>query len=122
MDARYNSRTRSHHNLHRATHQNAYFSGPARQMGAGAGGLGRFAMRNGVVAIPVVRRYILPVAKEIGRNLMEAAIPEIGQLLAGKKGPCGKILKRVAETAAKKTVKTSAPGFSGYHHYLNQQL
>ena len=65
MDARYDSQTRSHHNLYRATHQNASFSGPARQVGAGAGGLGPFAMRNGRVTIPIVRRYILPVAKEI---------------------------------------------------------
>ena len=98
---------------HHATHQNASFSGPARQMGAGAGGLGAFALRMGRVAIPVVRRYILPVAKQLGRNLLEAAVPEIGQVLAGKKRPSGKMLKHVAETATKKTVKTSAPRFSG---------
>ena len=90
-----------------------HFSGPARRMGAGAGGLGSFAMRMGRVAIPVVRRYILPVAKQLGRNLLEAAIPEIGQVLAGKKRPSGKMLNYVAETATKKTVKTSAPRFSG---------
>ena len=81
-------------------------------MGAGAGGLGAFAMRMGRVATPVVRRYILPVAKQLGRNLLEAAIPEIRQVLAGKKRPSGKMLKHVAETATKKTVKTSAPRFS----------
>ena len=85
----------------------------ARQMGAGAGGLGAFAMRMGRLAIPVVRRYILPVAKQFGRNLLEAAIPEIDQVLAGKKRPGGKMLKHVVETATKKTVKTSAPRFSG---------
>ena len=112
MDAHYDSQIRSNHNHHHATHQNASFSGPARQMGAGAGGLGAFAMRMGRVAIPVVRRYILPVAKQLGRNLLEAAIPEIGQVLAGRKRPSGKMLKHVAETATKKTVKTSAPRFS----------
>ena len=40
-------------------------------------------------------------------------MPEIGQVLAGKKRPSGKMLKHVAETATKKTVKTSAPRFSG---------
>ena len=112
MDAHYDSQIRSNHNPHHATHQNASFSGPARQMGAGAGGFGAFAMRMGRVAIPVVRRYILPVAKQLG-NLLEAAIPEIGQVLAGKKRPSGKMLKHVAVTATKKTVKTSAPRFSG---------
>ena len=81
----------------------------ARQMGAGAGGLGAFAMRMGIVAIQVVRRYILPVAKQLGRNLLEAAIPEIGRVLTGKKRPIGKMLKHNEETATKKTVKTSAP-------------
>ena len=54
-------------------------------MGAVAGGLGAFAMRMGRVAIPVMRKYILPVARHIGKKLLEAAIPEIGQVLAGKK-------------------------------------
>ena len=113
MDAHYDSQIGSNHNPHHATHQNASFSGPARQMGAGAGGLGAFAMRMGRVAIPVVRRYILPVAKQLGRNLLEVAIPEIGQVLAGKKRLSGKMLKHIAETATRKTVKTSAPRFSG---------
>ena len=43
-----------------------------------------FAMRMGGVAIPVVRRYILPEAKKPGRNFFEAAIPENCQVLAGK--------------------------------------
>ena len=111
MDAHYHSQIRRNHNHHHATHQNASFSGPVRQMGAGAGGLGAFAMRMGRMAFPVVRKYILPVAKELGRNLLEAAIPEIGQVLADKKRPSGKMLKHVVETANKKTVKTSAPIF-----------
>ena len=111
MDAKHDSQIRNNHNHHRATHQNASFSGPARQMGAGAGGLGAFAMRNERVALPVVRRYTLLVAKQLGRILLEAAIPEIAQVLAGKKRPSGKMLKHVAETAIKKTVKTSAPRF-----------
>ena len=113
MDAHYDSQTRSNHNHHHATHQNASFSGPAGQMGEGAGGLGAFAMRMGRVAIPVVRRHILPVIKQLGKNLLEAAIPEIGQVLAGKERPSRKMLKHVAETATKKTAKTSVPRVSG---------
>ena len=63
---------------HPTAQQNATFCGPARQMGACAAGLGTFAMRMGRVAVPVVRKYIVPVAKHIGKNLLEAAIPEIG--------------------------------------------
>ena len=78
MDAQYDSQIRSKHNQHHATPQNRSYSGPGRQMGAGAGGLGAFATRMGRVPTPVVRRYILPVAKHLGRNLLVAAIPEIG--------------------------------------------
>ena len=113
MDALFDSQKRSNHNHHHATHQNASFSGPARQMGTGAGGVGASAMRMGRVANPVVRRYILLVAQQLERNLLGTAIPEIGQVLAGKKRPSGKVLKHVAETATKKTVKTSDPRFSG---------
>ena len=51
-----------------------------------------------------IQLYILPVAKQLGRNLFEVAVPEIGQVLAGGKRPSGKMLKHVAETATKKTV------------------
>ena len=88
MNAHYDSQIKSHNRP--TAQQNATFCGPARQMGAGAGGLGAFAMRMGRVAIPVVRKYILLVAKHIGKNLLEAAIPEISQVLAGKKDPIAK--------------------------------
>ena len=87
----------------RKTQQNAAFCGPARQMGAGAGDMGAFAMRMGRVAIPIVRKYILPVAKQVGKNLLEAAIPEFGQILADRKRPSGRRPKHVAETTAEKS-------------------
>ena len=82
-------------------------------MGAGAGGLGAFAMRIGRVAIPVGRKYILPVAKHIGKSLLEAAIPAIGHVLAGKKRPNSKMLKHVAETAAEKSLRKYPSELSG---------
>ena len=111
MDAHYDSQIKSHN--HPTAQQNTTFCGPARQMGAGAGGLGAFAMRIGRVAIPVVRKYILPVAKHIGKNLLEAAIPEIGQVLAGKNRPNSKMLKHVAETPAQKSLRKSPSVLSG---------
>ena len=108
MGAHYVSQIWSNHNHHRATHQNASFSGPARQTGAGVGWLGRVCHAMERVAIPVLRRYILSVAKQLGRNLLEAAVPEGGQVSAGKKRPSGKMLKHVAKTATKKSVKISA--------------
>ena len=82
-------------------------------MGAGAGGFGAFAMRMGRVAIPVVRKYILPVAKYIGKNLFEAAIPEIDQVLTGEKRLNSEMLKHVAETAAEKSLRKSPSVLSG---------
>ena len=77
MDAHYDSQIKSV-----VAHTN--YSGPARQMGSG-GGLGAFAVRMGRVAIPLVRKYVLPVARQVGKNMLETAIPEIGDVLTGKK-------------------------------------
>ena len=49
------------------------FRGPARQYGSG--GLGAFAMRMGRVAIPLVKQYVMPVAKELGKNLLSSFVP-----------------------------------------------
>ena len=111
MDAHYDSQIKSQN--HPTAQQHATFSGPARQMGAGAGSLVEFAMRMGRVTIPVVRKYILHVAKHTGKNVLEAAIPEIGQVLAGKKRRNSKMLKQVAETAAEKSLQKSPAELSG---------
>ena len=76
----------------------AAHGGPARQFGSGAAGLGALAVRVGRCALPLLKKYALPLAKKLGKNLVTAAIPEIGQVIAGKK----KI-----RTAAKDSVKKS---------------
>ena len=84
------------------------YSGSARQMGSG-GGLGAFAVRMGRVAIPLVRKYVLPVARQVGKNLLETAIPEIGDVLTGKKKPNRKLLASVAKKTAAKTMSKNLP-------------
>ena len=59
--------------------------GPARQFGSGAAGLGALAVRIGRCTLPLLKKYALSIAKKVGRNLVSAAIPEIGQMIAGKK-------------------------------------
>ena len=103
MDAHYDSQIKSHNPP--IAQQSATFCGPARQMGAGAGGLGAFAMRMGRVAIPVVRKYILPVAKHMGKNLLEAAIPEIGQVFGRQK----KAQWQNAETCCRNRCREKSP-------------
>jgi hypothetical protein len=58
------------------------FSGPLRQRGAGFGAL---AAGIGRVAIPLLRRYVAPVAKRVGKELIQAAIPELASVIRGKK-------------------------------------
>ena len=81
------------------------FRGPARQYGSG--GLGVFAMRMGRVAVPLVKKYFVPVAKDFGQNLASAFVPEIPKIVAGKKPP-RKALKGSLKKSVEKTVKTSA--------------
>ena len=53
------------------------FRGPARQHRSG--GLEAFAMRKGCVAIRLVKQYVMPVAKEFGKNLLSSFVPEISK-------------------------------------------
>ena len=105
MDAHYDSQTKS-------VVADTIYSGPARQTGSG-GGLGAFAVRMGRVAIPLVRKYVLPVAREVGKNLLETAIPGIGDVLTGKKKPNRKLLASVAKKTAAKTMSKNLPAGVG---------
>ena len=100
MDAHYDSQIKY------VAHTN--YCGPARQMGSG-GGLRAFVVRMGRVAIPIVRKYVLPVARQVGKNLLETAIPEIGDVLADKKKPNRKLLASVAKKTAAKTMTKNIP-------------
>ena len=100
MDQHYDSQI-----LSKVSSSATTFRGPARQYGSG--GLGAFAMRMGRVAVPLVKKYFVPVAKEFGRNLVSAFVPEIPKIVAGKKPP-RKALKESLKKSVEKTVKTSA--------------
>ena len=76
MDAHYHFQIRQQH-------QQSTFHGPARQFGSG--GMGAFAMRKGRVAMPLMKKYIFPVAKELGRNLVSSFLPEFTSIVSGKK-------------------------------------
>ena len=76
MDSHYEAQIRA---------SSTYSGGHARQFGSGAAGLGALAVRVGRSALPFLRKYALLLAKKVGRNLIEAAIPELGQALRGKK-------------------------------------
>ena len=76
--------------------------GPARQFGSGSAGLGALAVRVGRCALPRVKKYALPLAKKLGRNLVTAAIPKILQIIAGKKK-----IRKAAKNSVKRSISKS---------------
>ena len=80
------------------------FRGPARQYGSG--GLGAFAMRMGRVAIPLVKQYVMPLAKEFGKNLLSSFVPEISNVISGRKRP-NIVLKETLKKSASKTIAST---------------
>ena len=59
-----------------------YYKGIGRQRGRGFGDLAQFIGRT---AIPFLRKYILPAAKRVGANLLEFPVPEVADVVSGKK-------------------------------------
>ena len=63
-------------------------------------GLGALAQVIGRIAIPFLRKYIVPAAKRVGANLLVFAAPEIGEVISGRKS-----FKSAAKSVGKKTLK-----------------
>ena len=79
-----------------------HFAGHYRQRGSGFGAL---ALGIGRVALPIARKFILPTAKKVGRELLSQAVPEIMNVFAKKQTP-----KRALKNVVKKTVKKQLGG------------
>lgn len=79
-----------------------HFSGHYRQRGSGFGalaaGIGRFAL-------PLAKKFILPAAKKIGRELIVQGAPELLDVITKKKTP-----KQAVKSTIKKTVKKQTGG------------
>ena len=58
-----------------------YFKGVPRQRGRGFGALARTVART---TLPILKKYVLPATKKIGRDVIESAIPETGGVLSGQ--------------------------------------
>ena len=74
-----------------------YYRGVGRQRGRGFGALAQVIGRT---AIPFLRKYIVPAAKRVGADLLEFAVPEIGEVISGKKN-----LKTAAKSVGKQTLR-----------------
>lgn len=88
-----------------------YFRGSARQRGRGFGSV---ALTVGRAAIPLIRKFVLPAAKRMGKTALELAVPELMEIATGKTKP-----KAAAKRIAKATLKKQLGGGLGGSSSLN---
>ena len=82
----------------RQTSSMPHFSGHYRQRGSGFGAL---AAGIGRVALPIARKFVWPVAKSIGRDLLMQAAPEMINIATKQKTPKQALKSAVVNTARK---------------------
>ena len=71
-----------------------------RGVGRRGRGFGALAQVIGRTAIPFLRKYVVPAAKRIGADMLEFAVPEIGEVISGRKS-----FKTTAKSVGKQTLK-----------------
>ena len=59
-----------------------FYRGVGRQRGRSFGAL---ALNIGTTAIPFVRKYFVPAAKQVGADLLDFAVPEVAEVVSGRK-------------------------------------
>ena len=74
-----------------------YYRGVGRQRGRGFGALAQIIGRT---AIPFLRKYIVPAAKRVGADLLEFAVPEIAEVVSGRKN-----FKKAAKNVGRQTLR-----------------
>ena len=74
-----------------------YYRAVGRQRGRGFGALAQVIGRT---AIPFLRECVVPAAKRVGADLLEFAVPEIAEVVSGRKN-----FKTAAKSAGKQTLK-----------------
>ena len=74
-----------------------YYRGVGRQRGRGFGALAQVIGRT---AIPFLRKYIVPAAKHVGADLFEFAVPEIAEVVSGRKN-----IKTAAKSVGRQTLR-----------------
>ena len=84
-----------------------YYRAVGRQRGRGFGALAQVIVRT---AIPFLRKYVFPAAKRIGADMLEFAVPEIGEVVSARKN-----FKTAAKSVGKKTLKKQLGEGEGSH-------
>ena len=80
-----------------------HFSGHYRQRGSGFGAL---ASGSGRVALSLARKFAVPAANRIGKELLLQSVPELMDVIGKKKSP-----KPALKDTISKTVKKQTGGF-----------
>ena len=81
-----------------------YYRGVTRQRGRGFGALAQVIGRT---AVPFVKKFIVPAARRLGADLLEYAVPEMAEVISGKKN-----LKSAVTSVGKKTLRKQLGGGS----------
>ena len=84
-----------------------YYRGVGRQRGRGFGALAQVIGRT---AIPILRNYIVPAAKRVGGDLLEIAVPEIAEVVSGRKN-----IKSAAKSVGRQTLRKQLGEGQGSH-------
>ena len=75
----------------------SYYRAVGRQRGRGFGALAQVIGRT---AIPFLRKYVVPAAKRVGADLLDFAVPEIAEVVSGRKS-----FKTAAKSVGKQTLR-----------------
>ena len=84
------------------TLQLPYYKGIGRQRGRGFGALAQIIGRT---AILFLRKNIVPAAKRVGADLLEFAVPEVADVVSGKKN-----FKTEAKSVGRQTLRKQLGG------------
>ena len=87
-----------------------YYRAVGRQRGRG---FGAPAQVIGRTAIPFLRKYVVPAAKRVGADLLEFAVPEIAEVVSGRKN-----FKTAGKSVGKKTLKKQLGGGSKHRRIV----
>ena len=79
-----------------------YYKGLGRQRGRGFGPLVQVIGRT---AFHYLKKYIVPAAKRVGADLLEFAVPEVADVVSGKK-----CFKTAAKTVGRQTLRKQLGG------------
>ena len=92
-----------------------YYRAVGRQRGRGFGALAQVIGRT---AIPFLRKYVVPAAKRIGADMLEFAVPEIAEVVSGRKN-----FKTAAKSVGRQTLrKQLGEGEGSRRRTANRQI